>query len=80
MNKEKKIEILKEIALKEVLNTTETAILTDRSEHNIYELVRLNLIPYNKPNGQNKLYFDKAKILAWMRGDLNENNNTNERK
>ena len=78
MNKEQKREILKDIALKEVLNVTETAILTDRSEHNIYELVRNELIPYNKPNGQKKLYFDKSKILAWMRGDQNGNNNTNE--
>lgn len=70
--------ILETIALKEVLNVKETAVLTGKCANAIYILVRQNLIPYHKPDGQGNLFFDKAKILAWMRGEWNGNSNTNE--
>lgn len=66
MNKE---QILKEIALKEILDIKEVAILINRSVANIYELCRNEIIPYTKPKGQGKLYFEKSKILKWLKGE-----------
>lgn len=69
MTPEEKKNILQIIALKEVLNAKEVAVLTGKCVCEVYAKAREGVIPYFKPDGQGHIYFDKAKIIAWMRGE-----------
>lgn len=52
---------------KKFLSVRELAEYLDYTEQSIRNLVTQNKIPYLKPNG--KLFFEKAAIDNWMRGD-----------